>query len=75
VPVNRAASSRVEGTHAAETGPALAGRHDLVHGVVGERGEQAIHVAGVLGDRVANPEALDRAQLGGIEAATEPRAG
>jgi hypothetical protein len=47
--------------------PPLRGWDDFVDAVRRERGDQAIDVATVLGDRVADPEALDPPQLVGDE--------
>src|SRR4029079_15968586 len=51
--------------------PALAGRDDLVDAVRGEGRDEAGDVPAVLGDRMADPESLDRAQLFGLERAAE----
>ena len=58
---------RVERAHAVATGPALPGWHDLVRAVVRKRGQQARDVPLVLSDRVLDPQAFDRAQLGVVE--------
>src|SRR4029079_17296424 len=62
---------RVEPACAVVALPALAGDDDLVLAGRRQRRDQAVDVAPVLGDRVADPQTLDPAQLGGIEAATE----
>ncbi len=52
--------------------PALAGRDDLVDAVRGQGRDEPIDVAPVLGDRVADPEALDPAELRRVERPAEP---
>ncbi len=52
--------------------PDLGGRDDLVHAVRRERRDEPLDVAAVLGDRVADPEALDPAQLARVEPTRQP---
>ena len=52
--------------------PALAGRDDLVDAIGRERGDEAVDVPAVLGDRVADPQALDLPELGGVERPCQP---
>jgi hypothetical protein len=63
----------VEGARAVVPVPALAGRDQLVRAVRREGCYERVDVAGVLGDRVADPESLDLAQLGGVEPPREER--
>src|SRR6185436_20466955 len=63
---------RIEPPRAVVALPALARRDDLVDARRTQRREQPIDVAAVLGDRVADPEPLDPAQLGRVEPAAEP---
>src|SRR4029079_5384612 len=66
---------RVEGAGAGVTLPALAGRHELVDAIRGEGRDQAVDVAGILRDRMADPQFLDRAQLVRVEPAGAGGAG
>src|SRR5687768_14594984 len=52
--------------------PALAGRDDLGDAGGDEGGDEPVDVPPVLGDGVADPEALDPAQLGWLKGPTEP---
>ena len=47
--------------------PALAGRDDFVDTIGGEGCDEPVDVAAVLGDGVADPEALDPSQLRRLE--------
>src|SRR2546427_5608903 len=51
--------ARVEGARAGVPYPALASRDDLVHAVLGQRGDQPREVAAILSLRVRDPETPD----------------
>ena len=66
---------RVERARAVVALPALTGRDDLVDAVGRERRDEPVDVAGVLGDRVADPQALDPAQFRRVERTSQTRSG
>src|SRR5439155_24522529 len=51
--------ARIEGARAGVPFPALAGGDDLVDAVLGQRGDEAVEVAAILGLRVRDPKTPD----------------
>jgi len=69
-----AQEAQIEGAGAGVALPALAGRHDFVHAVVGQCVEQSLEIAAIFGPRMTDPQALDGLERVGVQLPAEPLA-